>query len=52
MLDSYKPGTGVSLLSSVPNQFLVIAMLYYTLLSTKYNVDINLTNNGNGELET
>ena len=52
MLDSDGSGTGVSHLSSVPNQLLIIAVLYYTLLSTKHNVDINLTNNGNGGRET
>ena len=52
MLDSYESGTGVSRLSSVPNQLLIIAVLYYALLSTKHNVDINLTNNGNGGRET
>ena len=52
MLDSYEPGTGVSRLSSVPNQLVVIAVPFYTLLSTKQNVDINLKNNGDGGRET
>ena len=49
MLGVYELGAGASRLSSIPTQLVVLC---YTLLSTKYNADINLTNNGYEEQKT